>query len=133
MVLEHVYGLADLFRKRFENIIARFGLATYTLYSVSETNNAMGRIKNSTESSSTIAGFLHKVTPQDKQFIDLGVINIGDGIFFAEHDVSINENDEISETGETDRWKLTVLTNNEKIQGNKVYQSWKAVKTVKGS
>ena len=130
MVIQHVYGLADLFRKRFESIIDRVGINTYTLYSISETNNAMGRVASSSESSSTIRGYLHKVTPQDKQFLELGVLEVGDGVFFAEEDVSINENDEIAEFGETKRWKLTVLTNNEKVQGNKTYQSWKATKKV---
>ena len=130
MVKVHVYGLADLFRKRFESIITRVGSTTYTLYSIAETNNAMGRVASRTETSSTISGFLHKITPQDKQFLDLGVLNIGDGVFFAEEDVAISENDEITESGETDRWILTALTNNEKIQGNKVYQSWKATKRV---
>lgn len=90
----------------------------------------MGRISTRTESSTTISGFLHKVTPQDKQFLELGVLEVGDGIFFAEEDVSITENDEIAESGETKRWILTALTNNEKIQGSKVYQSWKATKRV---
>ncbi|KKL54842.1 hypothetical protein LCGC14_2261360 [marine sediment metagenome] len=108
MVKEHVYGLADLFRKRFESIIARVGINTYTIYSISETRNSMGRISTRTESSTTISGFLHKVTPQDKQFLELGVLEVGDGIFFAEEDVSINENDEIAESGETKRWILTL-------------------------
>ena len=130
MVRQHVYGLADLFRKRFESIMERIGTSTYTLYTITETNNAMGRISGRSESSSTITGFLHKVTPQDKLFLELGKLNVGDGVFFAEEDVSISENNEISESGETDRWILTVLTNSEKIQGSKVYQSWKAVKRV---
>ena len=130
MVKEHVYGLADLFRKRFASIIERVGLTTYTLFTISETNNAMGRIASRSETKTTIAGFLHKVNPQDKLFLDLGKLDVGDSIFFSEEDVSISENDEISEPGETDRWILTALTNNEKIQGNKVYQSWKATKRV---
>ena len=89
----------------------------------------MGRIKTSDPTTSTIEGFLHKITPQDKQFIDLGVVSIGDGVFFAEFDVSINENDEIAESGvTTERWKMTKKVDNEKIQGNAVYQAWACTK-----
>lgn len=108
----------------------RLGTNTYTLYSITETRNAMGRILSRTPTTSTIQGFLHKVTPQDKQFLDLGIINIGDGIFFAEQEVSISENDEISETGETDKWIFTKLIHNEKLQGFKVYQAWALTKRV---
>ena len=108
----------------------RIGTNTYTLHTITETRNAMGRIKTRTPTTSTIQGFLHKVTPQDKQFLDLGILNIGDGIFFAEYDVSISENDEVSETGETDRWTFTKLIDNEKLQGFKIYQAWALTKRV---
>ena len=108
----------------------RIGTDTYTLYTITETRNTMGRISERTETTSTIQGFLHKVTPQDKQFLDLGILNIGDGIFFAEYDVSINENDEVSESGETDRWIFTKLVNNEKLQGSKIFQAWTITKRV---
>lgn len=131
MVIEHVYGLPDVIRKRILSIIDdRIGTNTYTLYSISETRNSMGRIKTRTNSTSTIKGFLHKITPQDKQLIALGIVNVGDGLFFAEHDVSISEHDEISETGETDRWTFTKLMNNDKVQGSKVYQEWVITKRV---
>jgi len=104
-------------------------VTTYTLYSQAETNNAMGRVKSNTIISSTITGFLHKITPQDKLFIDLGVVSVGDGVFFAAFDVSINENDEIKESGVTDeRWKFTKKVDNEKIQGNAAYQAWACTK-----
>jgi len=130
MVREQVYGLADVFRQRFKSILKRVGTTIYSLYSITETRNKMGRISGRTESSSPIEGFLHKITPQDKLFLDLGLLNIGDGVFYCEYDVSINENDEVREAGETDRWILTSLSENEKIQGNKVFQAWKATKRV---
>ena len=131
MVREQIYGLADIFRQRFDSILDRVGSETFTLYSITETFNAMGRIKTKTESSSTIKGFMPKITPQDKQFLDLGLVNIGDGVFYANYDVSINENDELLETGETDRWILTALKENEKVQDSKAFQAWKATKKVK--
>ncbi len=130
MVKEHVSGLPDIFRQRFDSILDRVGANNFTLYTKSKTPNAMGRIKSSSETSSTIKGFMHKITPQDKQFLDLGIVNIGDGIFYANYDVSISENDEISESGETDRWILTALKENEKVQDSKVFQAWKATKRV---
>ena len=129
MVIQHVYGLADIFRKRMDSILERVGTKTYTLYTQVETGNAMGRIKTSDPTTSIITGFLHKITPQDKQFLDLGIMNIGDGIFYASHDVSLKENDEVAEVNVTDeRWKLTKKIDNEKIQGNPVYQAWAITK-----
>ena len=130
MVKIHASGLSDIFRQRFDSILDRVGSETFTLYTISETNNAMGRIKGSSETTSTIKGFMHKVTAQDKQFLELGIVNVGDGIFYANYDTSISENDEISESGETDRWILTALKENEKIQGNKAFQAWRATKRV---
>ncbi len=129
MVIQHVYGLADIFRKRMDSILERVGAKTYTLSTQVETPNAMGRIKTSSPTTSTITGFLHKITPQDKQFLDLGIMNIGDGIFYASHDVSLNENDEVAEVNVTDeRWKLTKKIDYEKIQENPVYQAWAITK-----
>ncbi len=130
MVKIHVSGLADIFRQRFDSILDRVGSENFTLYSISETNNAMGRLSNRSATTSTIKGFMHKVTPQDKQFLDLGIVNIGDGVFYTNYDVSISENDEISESGETDRWILTELKENEKVQDSKAFQAWRATKRV---
>ena len=112
-----------------DSILERVGAKTYTLSTQVETPNAMGRIKTSSPTTSTITGFLHKITPQDKQFLDLGIMNIGDGIFYASHDVSLNENDEVAEVNVTDeRWKLTKKIDYEKIQENPVYQAWAITK-----
>ncbi len=113
------------------SILERVGLSKYTLYTQVEGTNAMGRIKSTDPTTSTITGFLHKVTPQDKQFLNLGIMNIGDGVFFAEHDTAINENDEIAEFEvTTERWKMTKKVDNEKIQGNAAYQAWACTKIV---
>ena len=131
MVRQHASGFPDQVRARFESIIeAKVGTDTFTLYSKTNTKNAMGRLKGLSETTSTIQGFLHKVTPQDEQFLDLGIVNIGDGIFYAEHSISINENDELSELDETDRWIFTKLKENEKVQGTKVFQVWIITKRV---
>ncbi len=131
MVRQHPSGFPDQVRARVGSIIEfKVGTDTFTLYTKSNTKNAMGRLKGLAEIPSTIQGFLHKVTPQDEQFLNEGIVNIGDGIFYAEFDVSINENDELSELDETDRWIFTKLKENEKVQGTRVFQVWNVTKRV---
>ena len=113
-----------------ESILDRIGRANFTLYTVTETVDGLGRISNVTESSSTISGFLELVTPQDKQYLDTGVANIGDGIFYAAWDTSIVENDEMAESGSSFRWKFTKKVEGQEVGGDILFQAWVVTKKV---
>ena len=130
MVIEQVQGFAQVIRSRIDTVLDKLGINTYTLTNITRPKNSMGRLAGRTKVTSTIKGFLNKTQPQDKQFQDLGVVNVGEASFYTNEDVSINENDELTESGETDIWIFTKRIDHEKIQGDVIFQSWAMTKKV---
>lgn len=122
-------SFGSLARRNFATIITKLGQSTFTVYAQTETTNNMGRLSNVTETTtSSIKGSLQFVTAQDKEFLDAGVATVGEAIFYAAHDVTLVENDEIEQSGDSHRWKLTRLIEAEKPGGLQVYQAWVCVR-----
>ena len=124
MVKEHKTGLVKTFQDRFKSVLNRLGSETLTRYAITETTNQMGRLSDITEVSSTIQAFIRIITAQDKQLLDAGVAQIGNGKLYAEASTTLDENDEVEESGKSYRWKLITQIEGQPINDDILFQSW---------
>ena len=118
-------NLAGFQRIELKNIFDRIGRADIIWKHKVVTLNDDNRLKTVTWTNTT-KGDLQFVTYADKKYTATGVANLGDGIFYTEYDIDIDENDEINVGGTL--WRLTKKVEAETTQGFLVYQAWVAVK-----
>lgn len=105
----------------------KFGRSDFTLVKYSETLNARGRLATQTSTSTTkILGDLQFDRKVLQEYIDIGIAQRGNGIFYTVPSTDISANDEIQSDGVT--WKLTAQVEGEESEGQVVYQGWIAVK-----
>ena len=126
MVYNEVDEFVTLQRKNTTEILNRFG-RTITLYAISETKNAMGRVLTYTEASATtFQGDIQYATEQDLQHLEEGVLSIGDSMLYTSYDVSLSPDDEIDVDGQ--RWKLVKKIDSPDTDGSRDFQKWKILR-----
>jgi len=115
-------SFSDLERLKGKECIRFFGRTDITLTNITKTTDSMGKLTATSETTSTITGDLQFVTVKEKQYIDLGLAKIGDGVFYTSYEATINENDEI--TIDSVDWVLTSQVEGPQTDGNTIYQAW---------
>ena len=119
--------LAQLMQKKLIDIFDKIGRTDIIVTKTTQTVNAMGRLKTtSAGTSTTIVGDFQYVIVKDKQWIDLGMAKLGDGVCYAKNDADIEEMDDIEVGGV--HWEATRQVEGETINGNTIYQAWICVK-----
>lgn len=113
---------AELQRSVLPRIIERFGRDDITLTRYTRTLDSNKRVTVVTEATSTITGDLQFVTAQDKQFLDRGIANVGDGIFFCVYSTTLVEGDQL--LVDSVSWELVALVEAETIDTSRIYQGW---------
>ena len=124
----------DLLRLKTKDLFDLLGRDDFVLtsYSQSPTLNQRGRLSaQSTSSTSNISGDLQFSVKILKPYIELGLAQQGNGLFYTLSTTSIYPNDEIAVDGVT--WKLTAQVEGETINdgagsGSIIYQAWIAVR-----
>lgn len=122
--------LTETIRSRISSIIERLGATNFFVYKKTETLDPMGKVEGSDEVRIQVVGVLEVITAQDKLFNELGILNIGDAVFYTDHDVEIKENNELQQEGDSFRWKFTKLVEAQRIGGDQVFQAWAVTKKV---
>ena len=112
----------DLLRSKTDDMFVLLGRNDIVLYSVSETRNSNGRVLTRTETSSTIVGDLQFVSWKDRELINAGIAQVGDGLFYTTYDVVANNNNVI--LVDSVRWELVRKVEAEIIEGGMTYQAW---------
>ncbi len=97
MVKVRVGNFTSQQRNHITEILRLFGRDDITLKNITETvDTVSGRVTNVSISESTITGDLQFGPEAKKVLEDFGHPEKGDGVFFCEHSVSINEEDIIT-------------------------------------
>ena len=113
---------SDLLRRKFPEYLSLMGRNDITLNTATETTDADGKITAYSTSSSTVTGDLQFVTFQDKQLLEMGVVNVGDGIIYFLYSTSAKDFDIVVVDSVT--WELVKQLEAETVEGNLVYQGW---------
>ena len=117
-------SFANLQRTKCKEFFDNFGRSDFSLITITVTTDAGGRMTGATRATVTISGDFQFVTVKEKQFIDLGLAVVGDGIFYTGPTTTINENDELIFDNVT--WILTQQVEGEQTKGVTIYQGWVA-------
>lgn len=97
MVKNRPSGFTAQQRKDMTEILSLFGRNDIILKNITEiVDQVSGRVTDTTIAESTIKGDLQFGPEAKKVLEDFGHPEKGDGVFFCEHNVSINEEDIIS-------------------------------------
>lgn len=108
---------SDLFSRKSTEYFEKFGQTNITWNTFVETRNASGRLLSRTVTATTIIGDLQFNSKLLKEYIQLGVAQLGDGFFYTQPTNAIKINDEIVLDGVT--WKLVSQVEGEYL-GNSV-------------
>lgn len=112
---------SDAMRKTFSDYLKDYG-TTVTLTKRTETLDGMGRVTAVTESTSTISVDIQWVTKEDLRHLNIGDVQVGDGMLFAKYDADIDLEDEITHNSIV--WRISNKIEGELIQGDEVYQGF---------
>lgn len=95
---------ADLFSRKSTEYFRKFGQNNITWNAFTETRNASGRLLTRTVTATTIIGDLQFSSKLLKEYVQLGIAQVGDGFFYTQTINAIQINDEIVLDGVT--WTL---------------------------
>lgn len=109
------------FRRNMESYLDLFA-TTVTLIKYTITKDSMGRPTAKTETTSTIKADIQWVTKKELDYLNMGNVNVGDGMLFVEHDADIEIKDEIEY--DNVRWRIEQKIEGEQISGNVVYKGY---------
>lgn len=123
-----------LLREKTKEMFGLLGRSDFVLTSFSQnpTLNARGRVNTqSTSTTSNVIGDLQFSAKLLKPYIEMGVAQQGNGIFYALPNVTINPHDMIAV--DSSSWELTIQVEGETLNdnagsGSSVYQGWVAVR-----
>jgi len=119
MVTERNSGsFTNSIRTFFSNYLTGFG-TTITLRKITKIYDNMDREIGFTTTESTIKADVQFVTKKDLQLLNLGIVEIGDGLLFVEHDADISLKDEI--VINSVKWRIVTQIEGELIGGELVF------------
>ena len=109
-------------RRRFDTYLTDFA-TTVTLRTNTFTTDSMGRTTAQSTSTSTIKADIQWVTKSDLAHINVGDVEIGDGMLFIKYNQTINiDTDEIEY--DSVRYQIISQMEGEQIQGKVVYKGY---------
>jgi len=116
-------------RSKFDDYLGIYGsnpTTNITRNRITVTRNSEGRVSGNSTVAVSIKGDMQFGAKVLKEYIDLGIASMGDGVFFTTYDADIEANDEIVVNSIT--WKLTKQVEGETINSVSTYQAWIAVR-----
>jgi hypothetical protein len=111
-------GRVSSFRTNFSNYLKEF-CTTITIRRTTETKDSMGRVTNTSTTTSTANADIQWVTKKNIQYINSGRVEIGDGRVYVEHDTDLQVNDEITFNGQY--YKIYEQFEGEVVLGDVIY------------
>lgn len=116
-------SFADLQKARSKEHFVRFGRSDITWLVKTIVENQAGRITTVTSATtSNVLGDLQFDSKLMAQYIQMGIAQTGDGVFYTLPDYAISANDEIVVDDIT--WRLIQQVEGEQTNGVTIYQGW---------
>lgn len=112
---------ADGFKTRYNTYLNDFGTSVI-LNRFTETYDGMGRLIDSITATSIIAADIQWVSKKDIQHLNVGDVEVGDGMLFTKVDADISLEDEIVYNGST--WRIVEQIEGEQVGGEIVYKGF---------
>ena len=112
---------AEFFKSIDNSYTDRFG-TTVTLNKIVDTLDSQGRVTSSTTTSSTIKADIQWVTKKDLLHMNVGEVQIGDGMLFPVVGKGISLEDEIVYNNVT--WRIVSQIEGEQIAGTVVEEGY---------
>lgn len=112
---------AEGFRVRYNTYLTEFG-TKITLFNITEVKDGMNRVTSTSETSKLIKCDIQYVNKNDLSHINLGDVQIGDGMLFVKHSESINLHDEVE--FDKVRWRIMSQIEGELVTGELVYKGY---------
>ena len=109
------------FRDRFKSYLVNFG-TTVTLRRDTKTKDSMGRMTVISTVTSTIKADIQWVTKADLQHLNVGEVEIGDGMLFVQYSSDVELEDEFDYNDK--RWRITTQIEGEQVTGDVVYKGF---------
>ncbi len=106
------------FRRHTDWFIKEFG-TTVTVTRNTETKDSMNRVTAGSTSTSTIQADIQWVTKKDLDHLNMGNVQIGDGMLFVKHDADVQLEDEI--TYNSVQWRVISQIEGEQVGGDVDY------------
>ena len=113
---------AQEFRRLFTTYLIDFS-TTVSLIKPTRTKDSMDRVTASSSATTTIRADIQWVTKQDIDHLNMGNVQVGDGMLFVEYDADIALQDEV-EFGTGERWKVDSQIEGEQLAGEVVYKGF---------
>jgi hypothetical protein len=111
-------GRVSSFRTNFSNYLKEF-CTTITIRRTTETKDSMGRVTDTSTTTSTANADIQWVTKKNIQYINSGRVEICDGRVYVEHDTDLQVNDEITFNGQY--YKIYEQFEGEVVLGDVIY------------
>jgi head-tail adaptor len=111
-------GRVSSFRTNFSSYLKEF-CTTITIRRTTETKDSMGRVTNTSTTTSTANADIQWVTKKNIQYINSGRVEIGDGRVYVEYDTDLKVNDEITFNGQY--YKIYEQFEGEVVLGDVIY------------
>lgn len=112
---------AEGFRIRYDDYLKNFGTIV-TLNTKTEVKDSMGRMTSISSTSKSIMADIQYVTKQDLLHLNVGDVEIGDGMLFVKYNETINLHDEVVFNNIT--WRITSQIEGELVGGEVVYKGY---------
>lgn len=109
------------FRFNFEIYLNDFA-TTVTLNKATETKDSMGRLVTTTPVSTTIKADIQWVTKKDLDHLNVGDVQIGDGMIFVKYNADIDIDDEVVFNSET--YRIVSQIEGEQVTGKIIYKGY---------
>ena len=122
MVYTEIDPFLRLQRNNTSTIFGKLG-GTLTRYTFVETLDSEGNITARPETNAgTFTGDIQFLTEKDKEFLNIGVDEVGKAKLYTTFDVTLNEADEIEHNSQ--RWELIKKINSPDTDGGRDFQEW---------
>lgn len=115
-------SFADLQKLKSKEWFDKFGRNDISWIQITETKGSDGRLTGKSETTTTIIGDLQFDVKLLAQYIQLGIAQSGDAIFYTVPEHAIQKNNEISV--DSIRWRLVSQVEGEQTGGETIYQGW---------
>lgn len=109
---------ADSFRISFEQYLDDLG-TTVTIRKTVETKDSMGRVTDTTTTTSTAQADIQWLSKKDLLHLNVGDVKIGDGMIFFKYNQAIDLHDEVEFNNK--RYRIVEEIEGELVSGNLVY------------
>jgi len=107
------------FRDRFKSYLVNFGTKV-TLRRETQVKDSMGRMtETTTNTTSNVKADIQWVTKADLQHLNVGEVEIGDGMLFVQYSADVELEDEFDYNDK--RWRITTQIEGEQVTGDVVY------------